>query len=459
MTNAIQCIKQEIAANAKLSLPLMMSQILYSSSGFLSTLMVARLGKTALAASVLISMLWFALSVIFFSILNAVSVLVSHQFGAKNNREIGKIMGQGLILSLILMLLIFAALQVVPFLLQLNHHSAAINALAIQYLQGVKFWVPALTLMLMMEQVLIGIGKTKVVMIVSAISVPAQVILMYCFIFGKYYFPHSGIAGAGYGVAAAETTCAIFLIIYLLSDKQFKQYGLFSHITINTKYLWTMIRVGLPMGLMSFIEVAAFAVITYEIAAFGTDQLAAHRIVLQYLGLLITIVFAMSQAVTVRVGHAVGEQNKYAINNAIGVGMLISFILILILAIILFSLARWMVHFDINIHDAKNYLLVSNTISLFHVVSFLLIFDNFRIIGFGALRGIKDTKFPMLISLISFWGIGISLGYYLGFILKWQDTGIWFGMTVGILSGAIIILARMFYKMRDLDIAQILEIK
>jgi MATE family multidrug resistance protein len=459
MATMMQSIKKEVKANTKLSLPLMMSQILYSSSGFLSTIMVAHLGKVALAASVLISMLWFALSVVFFSILNAISVLVAHQFGAKNNKEVGKIMGQGFTLSIILIIMIFAVLQIVPFLLRLNHQSEAINLLSMQYLHGMKFWIPALTFMIMLEQILIGLGKTRIVMIVSGILVPMQVALMYCFIFGNFHFPNTGIAGAGYGIAGADTFGAIFLTLYLLTAKQFKQYELFSHLTINIKYLWEMIRIGLPMGLMSFIEISALSAITYEIAAFGTDQLAAHRIVLQYIGLLITIVFAMSQAVTVRVGHAVGEQNKHTINNAIGVGMLINFILILILAIILFFLARWLVHFDININDAKNYFLVSNTINLFHIVSFLLIFDNFRIIGFGALRGIKDTNFPMLASLISFWGIGISLGYYLGFVLKWQDTGIWFGMTIGILSGAVIVLARIFYKMRNLDLEKILEIK
>src|SRR5690349_17405096 len=93
-TNLIHSIKSELKDTLSLSIPLVSSQLIYACSGFIGTAMVAHLGQEALAASVLVSMIWMSLSVLFFGILNSISVLVSHQFGAKNNRAISEIMGQ-----------------------------------------------------------------------------------------------------------------------------------------------------------------------------------------------------------------------------------------------------------------------------------------------------------------------------------------------------------------------------
>ena len=459
MYNKILAIKQEIKANIKLSLPLITSQLLYSSSGFLSTLMIAKLGKMDLAASVLVSMVWFCLSVIFFSILSAVSVLVSHQHGAKNYHEVGIINIQAIYLATILIIIQITLLQCVPILIHLSKQPPVIYALANKYLYSMMYWIPALVFMIMFEQILIGLGKTRVVMILSCLLVPVQIAFIYCFTFGKLFFPATGIAGAGYGIAIADSFGLIFLIIYLCSAKQFKKYHLFANFKVCRKYLWELIRVGTPMGMMSFIEVSAFTAITFEIANFGTNELAAHRIILQYLGLFITIVFAMSQSVTVRVGHAVGQENKSGINYAIVVGMLINFCIIFVLACIMHFLPHWLIHFDISTTDPRNQLLVANTTKLFKICSFLLLFDNFRIIGFGALRGIKDTQFPMFASMLGFWIVGITCAYLFGFYMHMQDSGIWIGMTIGIASGMTITLARIFYKLRNLDLAKILAVK
>jgi multidrug resistance protein, MATE family len=455
----IQKIKSEALQNMKLSLPLIASQVLYSSTGFLATLMLAHLGQNILAATVLIGMIWAALSVTFFGVLNAVSVLVSHQYGAKNTRAISSIMSQAWILSVIFIVIILALLSTAPYFLHLTHLPSSVLDLSTRYLRAIRLWVPSLVFMIMLEQFLIGVGKTRLVMWVSAILVPLQIGLIYCFVFGKCYLPKTGIAGVGYGVSIADTLGVLALVIYLLRAKQFKAYRLFTQFNYHWRYLKELIQVGIPIGMMRLIEVGAFTIMTYAIAYFGTLQLASHQIVFQFLGIMITIVFAMSQAVTVRVGHAVGALNRDGVNYAIGVGMGVNACVMLLLATILFLFPHWLISLDINVHDEKNYRLVHQVTAIFHVVAFLMIFDNFRIIGFGALRGIKDTRFPMIASLIAFWVVGLSLGLILGFVYNIQATGIWIGMTIGILSGALIILLRLKNRLRSIDLAKIRAIR
>ena len=206
------------------------------------------------------------------------------------------------------------------------------------------------------------------------------------------------------------------------------------------------------MGIMSFIEVSAFAVMTFFIAKFGTLALAAHQITFQFLGLMITFVFAMSQAVTVRVGHAVGAVDRSSVVYAIVTGLLLNKGIVFVMAFLIWRFADPLIALDVNTHHVNNISLVAQATNLFHVVAILLVFDNFRIIGFGALRGIKDTKFPMLSSLIAFWIIGLGLGLIFNSLYHAHTVGMWLGMSAGISVGAIIVVWRLVNRLKHIDL-------
>src|SRR3989338_1576849 len=148
-------IKTEIKKNLAVSMPLIAAQLIYAFSGFLGTAMIAHLGKNELAASVLVNMLWATLSTIFFGIINAVSILVSHQYGAKNDKAICEIMGQAYLLGIVLTLLILLALFSMPLFLRLSHQSPEVLTLASFYMKSLMFTVPGLVMVVITEQFLV----------------------------------------------------------------------------------------------------------------------------------------------------------------------------------------------------------------------------------------------------------------------------------------------------------------
>ena len=410
--------------------------------------MIAHLGHLALAASVLIAMIWFMLSVVFFSCLNAISILVSQAYGAKNWDRVGQLLAQGFWLALIVVFLIFSVLQLCPWLLSLTHHSPEFNHLAMAYLHGMLFWIPSLTFMIMLEQVLIGLGETHVVMWVSGILVPLQLAFIYAFTFGYFGFPNSGISGPGYGIALGDSLGMSGVLLFMLCAKKMKPYQLFSDFKFRFNLFCPLVSLGLPMGLMSFIEVSSFTAATFIVAYFGAMQLAAHRILLQYLGLLITVVFAMSQAVTVRMGHALGAKSLSSIKDTVTVGISLGFCFVFVLSLMLYFLPKWLLHFDMDTQAVTNQALILNVTHLFHITAVLLLFDNFRIIGFGILRGVNDTAYPMWISLISFWFVGLPVAYELAFRWGLGDAGVWLGLTAGIVLGAFLVMLRVRFFLR-----------
>lgn len=449
-------IKSEINENLSLSIPFIAAQLIYACSGFIGTAMVAHLGQDALAASVLVSMIWMSLSVLFFGILNSISVLVAHQYGAKNYQAISLIMGQAFILGLLLTGIIIGILYNMPMLLHWSHQPQAVLKLAYDYMHALLWVIPELLVLIICEQFLAGINRTKMVLRISLLVVPIEIPLMYLLIFGKLGLPACGVAGIGYGLAVTYTLTAIFLCAYLLKSSAYKKFGIFDHVRqLHFNWLKELVYVGLPIGCMHVIEVSTFMIMTFWIAHFGTTLLAAHQLVMQYLGFAITVVFAMSQAVTVRVGHAVGRADLPGIRYAIYVGMLLNFCCMFCIALAFNLFPHFFFRIDVNIHDTTNALLLADASMLLSISGVLMLFDNFRIIGFGALRGLKDTKFPMYASFIAFWMIGLSAAYYLGFVLDLKGKGIWWGLTIGIACGAVIVFMRLQSMMNKLDVEKL----
>lgn len=437
-------IKNEINSNLSVSVPLILSQLIYASSSFIGTAMVARLGEEALAASVLVSTIWMSAAVFFFGLLNAVSVLISHQYGAKDDAAISKTMGQSFIFGAILLILMIAVFIFVPYLLQFSSQPNNVLVLAKEYLYALLWTMPALILLIIYEQFLAGIHLAKIVLRISLLVVPIEIPLIYLLIFGKWGLPACGIAGIGYGFAITYTLTALGMTIYFLRSSYYKRFSLFKEVLrVDVTRLWELTMLGLPLGFMHLIEVSTFAVATFWIGQFSTTWLAAHQIVMQYLGFLITIAFAMSQGLTVRVGYLIGGQQLKDVSLSVMVGILLSGFSSVLIVFLFLVMPHLLIGLDVNVADPEQKELVDATVLLLKIAALLMVFDNCRILCFGALRGLKDTRFPMIASFIAFWLIGLSAAYLFSFVLDYHSIGVWYGLTFGIGCGVTIVLLRV----------------
>lgn len=449
----------EIKQTLSIGIPFIGTQFIYAFGFFISTAMVARLGKEALAASVLVSSFWMTLVTFFMGILTSVSILVAHQYGAKNNKAISEIMGQAFLLGVLISVLSALLLSSLPFFLIYINQPPEVLGIAKQFLKSLPWCVPGMWVLVIVGDFLGSIGHPKVFFRISVLVVILEIPIMYLLIFGKWGLPKLGVAGIGYTYTITNTIAAIGLIWYLKKSKTYQPFRIFDQVhKINLHLFKEFIRVGFPMGLMHLIEVGTFALAALWMTQFGTTWLAAHQIAMQYLAFFIsTIVFAMSQTISVRVGHAVGSQDRQAINDAIIVGMFVSFFMMIIVAGLFYACPELLLKVDIKVNDPANRVLVNYTSNLLSICALLILFDNFRMIGFGALRGLKDTQFPMIASFLSFFGVSLGLAYFLGFTINLKGNGIWWGLTVGIVVGSILILSRLRYHLQRADLKLLLQ--
>jgi len=427
--------------------------VIYALNTFIATVMVAHLGKEQLAANALVWNIYITVIVFFIGILFSVSIMVAQSFGAKDNHSISICFKQGLIMAFIFAPFMMLVMWLAPVVLVWTGQDLGVINAAKPFFQALIWSMLPLNIIVVVHQFLIGINKTRIVMLSSILAVPTEIFFYYVFLFGKFGFPKVGLAGVGYGLAASYVLGAICLLCYLYFSSHLKIYRLFHKWwSINRKILVELLHVGLPLGFMVCTEVALFAAVAIMMGLLGTTVLAAYQISYQYMMVVIVIIFALTQNATVRVGNEVGRNNRSALKLTTMVNMGMGFGFMLLFSIIYIFFPRLVISLDINIHAPHLQELVKEASTFLAMAGILILVDCFRLISLGALRGLKDTKIPVLISLFGFWCIAFPCAYLLAFRFKFGGVGMWWGLIIGLFIAGVILFMRFNRLVKSVDL-------
>ncbi len=399
----------------KLALPLVLSGLLESSLGLTNTLFLSKLGPEDLAAGALVIWFFATLMVIVWGVFTGISVLVSHQFGAENTKAIASILRDAVFLSLLLTIPLFFLIWNLGAVFILLGQSEQMVLKAEPYMHALAFSVLPDLVGLSFMQFLIGLGKTKTNLIFSLSWVPLNIFLNYVLVFGALGFPHLGMAGLGWGACLAYWITSLGLGLYLFLHPAYEKYIQALNLFSRVKYLWDLIKVGLPMGLMYSLEIGYFFTLSLMMAKLGLDEIDGNQIALQYLGFLSTFSFAMAQAITVRMGHALGAKNPAIANRAACAGILTAMSLMTVVFLIYLFLPSLLISFDFNLNNLNqthHANLITQATKFLALMGLFQLIESARLTLFGALRAYKDTRFTLISSVFCFWGLALPLGYF-----------------------------------------------
>jgi MATE family multidrug resistance protein len=251
-----------------------------------------------------------------------------------------------------------------------------------------------------------------------------------------------GAAGLGYAVACVLYCQVLALGTYLWHSPRFSDLGLFSHFDPPR---WAPIRallvLGLPMGVSVFMEGSLFVATALLIGKLGTTQMAAHQIAILVASLCFMVPLGVAMATTVRVGHAVGAGDASAVRWSAAGGYGLAMIAQTLSALVLVFGATWLA--GLLTKDAAVIALASLLMAYAAVFQYP---DGLQAMSAGALRGLKDTRVPMLITVLAYWGLGLPLGWWLGLAQGQGAPGLWTGLILG-LSAAATLLAWRFWRL------------
>lgn len=404
---------------ARLAGPLVLQNFSQTLLGVVDTYFVSRISTEALAAVGLSSVMFFAVLMLFRSTANSSVVFVGRAYGERDNTKIGTAIGRSLNMvgwmSLVVLVLpwLFASLMV----LASPGDNPLVRELGTRYLQIRTIGIPLVMFSAVVWGFLVGRGDSRTPMILAWITVLSNIFLDWILVLGNLGVPALGVAGAAYATVMANGLNAILSAVILWSGPNRRMFHTAKIRLASWSELYGILRIGLPLGVGDFIEIASFSAFFALIARLGTDVLAANQVALQYMSISFTFGFAVNMATSSLVAQYLGARQPDIAENVTyrAVALAMAGMGIIGLSYLIAPTTL------MGIFSQEQSVIVAG-VTILRLVALYQVFDAAGIVLMGALNGAGDTRFTMLTRLFLAWGIFIPLVWVLIVPL---DTGIW----------------------------------
>ena len=238
------------------------------------------------------------------------------------------------------------------------------------------------------------------------------------------------------------------LVAVALRERRFRRFRLFGNWwRFDGQRTLAMVRLGWPIAVTMALEMGVFALAAYFMGWIGAPAVAAHAIALQIAAITFMVPLGLGQAATVRVGLALGRRDEAAIARAGWTAWVIGVGFMAVMAIAMWSFPRGLVTLFLDDSPA-NGAVIALAVSFLQVAAAFQLVDGAQVIGAGMLRGLHDTRWPLIFALVGYWGVGLGIGAWLGFAADWQGVGIWVGLAAGLAAVAAAMLGRWVLRER-----------
>jgi len=437
-----------------LAVPVVMAELGWMTMGVVDTLMVGRIGPEAIGAVGIGSSLFMAVCIFAMGLLLGLDTLVSHAFGAGRLDECHRWLACGVTLSLLLSLPITIVILVLSSALAGWGLDPAVLQLTQPYLDILAWSIPPLLLYASFRRYLQGMGAVRPVMVALVFANVLNAVVNWILIFGHFGAPAMGVRGSAWATVAARLVMAAFLLAVIVyreralvrsrvnaarpsrTDRSRSRWVSTSDLTRMRRLL----ALGLPAASQVTLEVGVFAAATALAGRLAPAALAAHQIAINLASLTFMVPLGIASAGAVRVGHAVGRRDPEGAARSGWTAILFGVLFMSCAAAAFLIVPRALIG-----AFTGDPAVVGIGASLLFVAALFQLFDGVQAVSPGTLRGLGDTRTPMLWNLAGHWFIGLPLGYWLCFVWGFGVIGLWWGLSTGLIIcgiGLVIVWSR-----------------
>lgn len=429
----------------QLALPVLIAQVTQTMMGFIDTVMAGRVSAVDMAAVAIGTSLWLPALLFVQGLLMAFTPMFAHYHGANDQKAIQPLAFQAGYIAIIGSIGVVVFLTFAEQIFSMMALDPEMARLSIGYLEGFAWGVPAFILYQVLRGCSEGISYTLPTMVIGFIGLAVNIPANYVFIYGHLGMPAMGGAGCGLATALVFWAMLIAMIIYMQFHQKFKELAPFKAFhKPHLRTMWDMTKHGLPIAMALFFEVSLFAVIALLLAPLGAIVVAGHQIALNFSSIVFMLPLSIGIAVSIRVGYYLGQDKPEISALITKLGLAIAFALAVITAIFTVVFRYQIAHLY-----NSNPEVVTLAASLMFLAALYQLSDSVQVVAAGALRGYKDTRSAFYITLVSYWAVGMALGYTLArtdlIVPAMGAHGFWIGLIAGLTSAALLFALRLRY--------------
>lgn len=434
---AYQPVRRDLRILLELAAPVTVVQLGLMSMGAVDTVMVGRVSAVDLAA-VAIGNLYFLIMAIFGQgVLFALDPVISQAVGARDAAGVARGVQRGLILAVALAAVAMLLLVPVGPLLTLARQPAEVVPIAADYAHGLILGVFPFYAFGVFRQSLQAMGNVRPIVLTVLAANVLNVALNWTLIFGNLGAPPLGAVGSAWGTSVSR-----WFLIAMLGALAWSQLRPTIRPWRGDAFaiapLKRFLRVGAPIGAQQFLEFGVFGAAGLLMGLLGTIAVASHQVALQLAAITFMVPVGVAQATSVVVGQAVGRGEPEAARRAVGAGLVTVTGVMAITAVMFLTIPGPLARVFSN-----DPVVVAAAAALLPIAGVFQIFDGLQVASAGALRGVGDTRVPMLLNLLGFWFIGLPVSALLGFTFGVGPQGVWWGLATGIGVVAVLLLFRI----------------
>jgi MATE family multidrug resistance protein len=433
----------ELAETLKLAVPIALTQLGQIAMMTTDLALIGRLGDAAVAAAALASTVYFVSFTVGMGLVSAVAPLAAQAFGARNPRSVRRALRVGLWAALLISLPIMAFPLVGEQILLALGQAPATAHQAQRYLFGLAWGMTPALWFLAIRGFMSAVNRPEPGLWITLAAIPANALLVYLLIHGAWGLPRLELFGAGLATTIVNFGMFLASLWFAWRHQPFRKYHVLGRIW---RVDWTLMRqlvvIGAPISVSFLLEYGLFAAAAILMGLISTTALAAHQIALQITAILFMVPFGIGMAATVRVGHAVGRNDAPAVKRAGLIATLLGIVLVSAMTLVVmlgrFAIGRFF--FGEAVESAG--VVIELTATLLMVGATFFVADGIQTVAAGSLRGMNDTRVPLLFAAISYWLIGFPAAYGLAFVAELGAIGIWIGLSCGTAVYAALLLLR-----------------
>ncbi len=432
---------REISATFRLALPIVLSQLAMIGESVVGMMMAGHLGARVLGAVGLGVNVWMVGLMVVIGVMMAIPPSVAQLDGAGRRAEVGGLARQAMYLGLAIGILVqllfyFGA----PSLLPVMGMDAELVAGATAFLHAVSFMAPALGLYMVCRGLSEGLSLPRLPLLLNLLGLLILAPIGYLFL----YVLHLGAFGSGLATAVVTWLQLGTFAFMLWRSPAYRglRWGA-GRAGPDFAVIGGLLKLGLPMAFSVVMEVGMFSGAALVIGRFGETAIASHQIALNVASVTFMVPMGIAMAITVRVGNAVGRADRAGMRRAGLVGMGMALISQTAGCVLMLTLPNRIAGLYTN--DAA---VLSGAAGLLFLAALFQLSDGLQVACNGALRGMKDARVPMAITLLAYWGIGMPVGWFMAFPMGLRTPGMWIGLVAGLTAAAALLFARFLARSR-----------